>query len=256
MNKIKALAFDLDGTLLPYGQKRIKKDVIEILNSLKKDYRLFLATGRYILDLDDVKDIAFDMIIANNGQILIDENGDREANRLDRDDIIRLIDFLERRAIPVAIYEEERCYLTAVSEKVRLFYDTFDIIRPPLRKRIDDLDRIVMITVFAEKTEIASVLKMMAKTKVVIWNKMSIDLVPLNSDKGYALIKTAARFAVNGDEILCFGDGDNDISMFKACGYSCAMTDGNEQLMKMATIVKPNIIEGLKYFKIISEERK
>lgn len=256
MNRIKALAFDLDGTLLPYGYDKISDETVTILNSLKNDYRLFLVTGRFVLDLDDVKKISFDMIIANNGQILVDNTGQREVNRLDKNDIINLIEYLKQRSIPVTVYEEDFCYLTAVNKRAELFYNTFDISMPPLKDEITDINKIVMMTVFAEEKEIAPVLEMMTETKAVVWNGLSIDLVPLYSDKGHALIKAAARLAIKGEEILCFGDGDNDISMFKVCGYSCAMADGNELLKKTATVVRSNIIEGLKYFKIINEEKK
>lgn len=51
---IKALFFDIDGTLISGKRPYIKEEVIECFNELRnKGIKLFIASGRHMLELEE-----------------------------------------------------------------------------------------------------------------------------------------------------------------------------------------------------------
>lgn len=55
----------------------------------------------------------------------------------------------------------------------------------------------------------------------------NFELMPAGVDKGSALLFLARRLGVRREEIVAFGDGDNDVDMLRAAGVGVAMADGD-----------------------------
>ncbi|MFK5883274.1 MAG: HAD family hydrolase [Candidatus Izemoplasma sp.] len=64
-----------------------------------------------------------------------------------------------------------------------------------------------------------------------------LDLVPKNSSKGNAVKALGNKFNITSDEIVVFGDQDNDISMFEFAKYSVAMGNAIDRVKEKATFV-------------------
>lgn len=58
-----------------------------------------------------------------------------------------------------------------------------------------------------------------------------------NTDKGTALQKICDHLGISPKNSLVFGDGENDVSMFKKGGYSVAMANGMEVREKILVLV-------------------
>lgn len=63
------------------------------------------------------------------------------------------------------------------------------------------------------------------------------DLNMNGVSKGIAIQKLMDMLDIANDEIVCFGDSLNDISMFKACKYSVAMKNAEEVLKEQAYMI-------------------
>lgn len=64
-----------------------------------------------------------------------------------------------------------------------------------------------------------------------------LDLVPKLSSKGNAVKALANKFNITNDEIVVFGDQDNDLSMFEYAKYSVAMGNAIKTVKEKATFV-------------------
>ena len=260
MNKIRALAFDLDGTLLPYGAKKIPQRVIRVLNSLKDEFYLFLVTGRHALELENIDGIDFDAYITSNGQILSTKEGYYSINSIEKDDIRNLLDYLKDHELSCAFTEADDYYINYLNEKARN-YHSYVVFNVPKIKDVNiamDHD-VIIVTAFVREDELKIISELMPHTKYVSWNSYGYDFVSKDSGKGYGLKKTLDHYGLKREEVLCFGDGDNDLDMFEACAYSCAMCNSADFVKAKATYVtthvrRSGIINGLKYFKIIGGE--
>lgn len=61
-----------------------------------------------------------------------------------------------------------------------------------------------------------------------------IEFMPKDVNKGNGVKKIAELNNIKPDEILCFGDGENDISMFEYAKYAYAMKNALESVKKYA----------------------
>lgn len=62
-----------------------------------------------------------------------------------------------------------------------------------------------------------------------------IEIVAEGVDKSAALAYFCAKFNVKAENVLTFGDGENDVGMFEAAGYSVAMANGMKKPKVVAT---------------------
>ncbi len=76
-----------------------------------------------------------------------------------------------------------------------------------------------------------------------------IECQPLGINKGNALMKLAAQLDITPDEIVVFGDGENDLSMFEVVTYPVAMANGMESVKAAAfETTLDNDSEGIAHF--------
>ena len=62
----------------------------------------------------------------------------------------------------------------------------------------------------------------------------NIEIVPRSASKGNALRALAASLNIPMDEVMVFGDSDNDLSMLEMAGVSVAMGNANERVKASA----------------------
>ncbi|GAA5981640.1 hypothetical protein JCM10908_004548 [Rhodotorula pacifica] len=62
-----------------------------------------------------------------------------------------------------------------------------------------------------------------------------IEIVAEGVDKSAALAYFCAKFNVKAQNVITFGDGENDVGMFEAAGYSVAMANGMQKPKRVAT---------------------
>lgn len=48
------------------------------------------------------------------------------------------------------------------------------------------------------------------------------------------------RWKIDADQIMAFGDSENDIEMLELAGYSFAMKNGEEKVKRMAKYIAPS----------------
>lgn len=76
----------------------------------------------------------------------------------------------------------------------------------------------------------------------------SMEIVPANGNKGNALSQIMAKLQIKPDQVIAFGDGANDISMFDVAGFKYAMGNCDQELKSHATgVTKTNDEDGLAY---------
>ena len=119
---IKAVFFDVDGTLVSHAKKEVPESTRMALDKLKeKNIKCVVATGRHILELAalPVRDIDFDGYITLNGQLCLDDSrsviGGTPITGTDKESIIRLF---EEKKIPLVLVEKDAMYINFVDRQV------------------------------------------------------------------------------------------------------------------------------------------
>ena len=80
--------------------------------------------------------------------------------------------------------------------------------------------------------------------KLVMWHHMGGDILPVDASKARAVQDVCDYFNISVNEAMAFGDGFNDIEMFKLVGHAVAMGDAEPSLKEHANQVTGTIEEG------------
>lgn len=122
---IKAIFFDIDGTLLdhsPKGGGRIPPSTLRCLEALrKKGIKLFVATGRIPAMVTFLEDLfPFDGFVTLNGQLALDREG-RVLHRMTHhpQDIRKLAELVEADPFPCLVIEEKDSFFMVETPIIR-----------------------------------------------------------------------------------------------------------------------------------------
>lgn len=108
---VKAIFFDIDGTLVSFKNHQIPKSTFDALYKLKeKGIKLFIATGRGKDGLDVLNDFPFDGYITLNGQYCYTNNQIIYSNTIKKEDLQALLDYLKDHQVPCGFTEENTKY--------------------------------------------------------------------------------------------------------------------------------------------------
>ena len=128
---IKALFFDIDGTLVSFKTHEIPVDTIEALSSAKeRGVRVFISTGRppqFITNLSAIDSIIDGYITTNGAYNYI---GDKLISRepIPKVDVERIIDTVDRQGCSCMVVGESRVAVYHADEIVRkVFCDDLKI---------------------------------------------------------------------------------------------------------------------------------
>ena len=82
------------------------------------------------------------------------------------------------------------------------------------------------------------------------------EISPLNISKGTAIKFILNTLNIDKKDAYCFGDSNNDLSMFPEVQNSICMGNGKSEVKKKATYVTKNIDDGgiehgMRYFGLI-----
>ena len=108
---IKALFFDIDGTLVSFHTHRIPRSTVESLEKAKKKgLKIFISTGRpltYINNLDDIKSLIDGYITTNGAYILV---GDKviACHTIPKEDVCAMMKFSDERKFPCILWENRQ----------------------------------------------------------------------------------------------------------------------------------------------------
>lgn len=240
----RCIVSDLDGTLLT-SEKKILKETKEYIKSLQDKGVLFIvATGRYFESASSFFDENFcpDYLISNNGSYIYNYCKQKfiYKNVLDENIVINILDISLQYSRDISLLGND-VYLQLRNEKEFLK---------------DKLDMISGIAIHAKNEECQNILvELISKTfpelDVYIMKHSVIDAewIEISSkliSKGNALKKVLDIEKINYKDVICFGDGANDISMFEVCGMSVAVANAIDQLKNIASgITDTNDNQGL-----------
>jgi Cof subfamily protein (haloacid dehalogenase superfamily) len=243
--QFKALAIDLDGTLL-VGE-HLPDDNIQALRAARDaGYRIIIATARWKQMAQRVEaeiGIEGPAITCSGAQVYVPGVGDIFDERLPADFTRDLY----------AICDDSRCIATVtVEDRVLLKLDgTPDpaALAPEMRwvPRLTGADptlpRVANIQGSQVYVRIREELKPRYADRVHFFDsigpsgKVIYTLTSAKASKGKALIRACDHLGILPAQVITFGDAENDIEMFRISGASVAMGQADERTKAAATAV-------------------
>lgn len=116
---IRAVFFDIDGTLLPETKPEVPESTMKAIRRLKeKGILIFAATGRHMLEIEDLplEEIPFDGYVLLNGQLCTDKDGNLISDyEISGPDAETMLQIFREKELPVMIIEKDRMYINMVN---------------------------------------------------------------------------------------------------------------------------------------------
>ncbi|MCD7810074.1 MAG: Cof-type HAD-IIB family hydrolase [Erysipelotrichaceae bacterium] len=246
MQKIKMIVMDLDGTLLT-SQRTISPYTKNVLIELQKNnISIILATGRIY---DKAKDIGKQLeffrypqsgYICVNGLRLYDNKGQLLYQKpgLSYKDVQILSKYVVKYHASMRLVFENHVYIFDKNNPIQLpnyFKNTIRI------NNIDDIpldvhDQLLKIVIMQSSDKIDKLMNVLKDLSYEICKveNDSIEITPLNVNKGNGLIKMSQLKHIDCENVIAFGNGENDISMLKAAGRSIAMGNAFDNVKQIS----------------------
>lgn len=256
---IKAIFFDIDGTLLSHSQWKIPLDTRRALDELKnKGMKVFAATGRHILELEELpmEDVFFDGYVTLNGQICLDsERNILFGTPVCEKDMEQILPLFEKKEIPMMFVETGRMYMNMVNKNVVDAQNDIATSIPPIQEYTGN--PIYQVIAYGDEEELEQISALLGNCRLVRWNKRAADFIPANGGKVRGIEKFLEYYHIVREEVMAFGDGNNDIDMIEFAGIGVAMGNACQEVKACADYVTEDIDEGgvakaLKHFGVCS----
>lgn len=246
MKNIKIIAMDFDGTLLTSDKtitERTKKSLIKLKN---KSYVIVGVTARNLLSVKGVLNVnLFDYIILNNGSDIYYVKEDRIENvsSIENETVEKIYNLFKDCSYQIDFCTPYK-YLIKTKEKSD---------NRPVVKYIDSLSdvdsSVSRMNVFFENEKDLkenrhllekefnniNVVKMIDtdKKNSQIW----LTINPKNANKLTTLTKICNDLNYSIEEVIFFGDGENDLVLIENVGIGVAMENAIDIVKEKATFV-------------------
>lgn len=243
---IKAVFFDIDGTLISYRTRLLSESAKKGIRALKKrGIKVFVATGRHIAEMTSLPTFfnEFDGYVLLNGQICLDENK-KFLSGLPFTSPVReeLAKIFNERQYPLALVEEKRVYINFLNRNVSRAHDLVEI---PLPKpgEYSEKDLFQAIAYISPEEEAKLQPRLPKGCKFTRWNPYGADIISESAGKSVGIQVFMDKFGFSSEEIMAFGDADNDMDMLLFAGIGVAMGNARDHVKECADFVTADIDE-------------
>ena len=259
---IKALFFDIDGTLVSFNTHKVAQSTIDGLNIAKeRGIKIFISTGRplsFINNLEDIEHL-IDGYITTNGSYNFMGKSVISMHSIPKEEVLTLVDYLNKHEYPAILVGTDNTAVINHKPIVdRIVIDTLNITNIDFSITAETVlqQDILQITPFITQEQQDIIMPQIPHCTSERWHPEFIDTVNKQASKGKALSDIVAYNDLIISETMAFGDGGNDISMLLKAGVGVAMGNANDNVKAMANYVTSSadddgIYKALKHFEVI-----
>lgn len=252
---IKALFFDIDGTLVSFNTHEIPMSTIEAMERAKaKGILLFIATGRPNVIINNLSAIQernlIDGYVTMNGAYCF--VGDKTIYKcpINKSDVHALLNHCEANEKACIVVGEKEMCVCGENEEVRyIFYDALKVQKLPniTFQEGREKEMVFQMTPFITSEEEKKVVPLIPHCEVGRWYPTFADVTAIGNTKELGIQKMAEYFGLKVEETMAFGDGGNDIPMLRSAGIGVAMGNASEEVQREADYVTTSVDEdGIK----------
>lgn len=257
---VKAIFFDIDGTLVSFKTHQVPQSTIDALSEIrKKGIKVFIATGRALMVINNLGDLEFDGYITLNGGYCIAGEKVIYKNGICPDDISSLIKYQkEKEAFPCIFVRKNDMFINFVNDEVKEILDLLDFPLPPMNdmEEAEKEEVFQIVSFFGKHQEQEIMSAALPHCEPTRWNPLFSDVVAKGNSKSKGIDEILEYYGINLDETMAFGDGGNDIPMLEHVPNSIAMGNAEDDVKAVASYVTDSVDENgisnaLKHFGII-----
>lgn len=257
---IKAIFFDVDGTLLSFKTHRIPDSTLKAIDALRaRDIRVFISTGRPKFLLDSTRNIEFDGYITLNGSLCLTDSGEVISKEpIPRKDIVRILEWSRTNPHPLVFMHGHGWAITHINEDVKTVSGQLKVPYPELKshEEIAEMEVFQIMGYFPQEKDQAFQHDILSGCEITRWHPLFADIVKKDISKREGMEHILAHYGFSREESMAFGDGGNDITILKAAGIGVAMGNASENVKEVADFITSSvdddgILNALTHFGIL-----
>lgn len=243
---IKAVFFDIDGTLISFKTHRARQSVFEAFERARaRGVKLIAATGRNVVAVEEGEVLShlprFDGYVVMNGSYCYVGDTVVFSQPIDRRDVARMVELAERVPFGCKFAERDRYYVNRYTDTVLKYHDEIHIKLPQLVDISRALEHdVYSVTPYLAEGQEQLFAQALEHSETTRWHPRIVDVVPRGVGKHIGLERMAAHFGVDVSETMALGDGHNDLTMVERAGVGVAMANACDELKAAADYIAPD----------------
>ena len=251
--------FDIDGTLRDeaYGIPETTKVAIDACKA--NGYYICLCTGRAVGTIpEDVFDLNVDGVIAGGGSYIEFQDKILKNDFFSRGKIEKVKQYLEGEQDEIAFTFETKENVFINREGIKIlnclnkekFKDLSDqeksvaeenqkiIYENNINKFDSSIHNVNKICLWSVEGVFKNIENIISKENMQLCQNFSFDnrnyyeIIQSGCNKGEAIIELCNNLSIPINETIAFGDGRNDIDMFKTVGIAIGVENGSEEIFQ------------------------
>ena len=232
---IRLIASDIDGTLLPHGQKAVSPDLFPLIRRLQRAGVVFCpASGRQYHAMRELFAPMADELhfLCENGAVVFGPGSEERSpvlsrTAMDRSDALALAnDILAGPDCELLVSCQRKSYFCSRSDTLyRQLVDGFGYILEYVERPEDVPGDILKVSAFCPNGPRPTIERLgerwSSRFRMCIGGPVWLDFGI--GEKGTGLLELCRKLEIDPSEVMAFGDSENDVSMLQAVGVPYLM---------------------------------
>lgn len=281
---IRAIFFDIDGTLVTKGAKALESTKHAIAEAQKKGIICGVSTGRGPAHLSEqIDSLKLDVFITYNGQLVYTKKETIRAEAFPEKVLADLVSFSDRykrqisfgsrrnfegsflmrfgqnkwakkivrflpNHFPVGMAKNVLGFVRFYQKRTR--YHEMDILKEPIYQCV----------LLSPESETVKLKERFPDCHFTRSNPYVVDIIPKGGSKIQGIKECVDYYGFSMDEVMAFGDSWNDLEMLKGVGIGVAMGNAQEDIKQIADYVtdsneEDGIYNAMHHFGVIGERK-
>lgn len=259
---IKALFFDIDGTLISFKTHTVPESTVQAIRMAKeRGVKVFISTGRplpLICGLDAVLPYV-DGYVTTNGAYNFVGDETVTCDTIAPEEVKRIIGYSMQFGVPCLVDGTKSIALLNENEQFDyIFRKLLRITTLEHPAPLEDVlaEGVLQLTPFFTQEQEDEAMALAKGCTIGRWHPEFVDITAGGIDKALGLQKMADYLGLKIEETMAFGDGGNDIPILVKAGIGVAMGNAGDEIKQKADYVTTHIDEdgiynALRHFNVI-----
>ena len=257
---IRLIASDLDDTLLN-ANSDLNGRVIKALHAaMNAGCGIVLSSGRMLeamLPLANRIGVNAPMLLYN-GALAYNHNTDETifADQLPYETALAIAELCEREGYYIQAYPGKGYYVPRITDDTRKYAWSIKVEPIPVNMPIAEwmkqhpsgMQKLLLISTVEGANRAQDMLREAFPHGASFLKSRPhyIEIAPEGVNKGAALLRLAKHLGLQRDEVMAFGDGQNDVTMIESAGTGVCMLNGCPEAKAVADRIAPsNLDDGV-----------
>ncbi|MDI3256958.1 MAG: Cof-type HAD-IIB family hydrolase [Kyrpidia sp.] len=237
--RFRAAFFDVDGTLLTKDM-RLPESVKRAVALLREHGVVVgIATGRSYAHTEDVmRRLGIDVAVLNNGGLALREGRILGHRPIRPERIERILEDVREAGHGIVLHGKDFTVVNKPDDAY--FLEAYNYLRVPFPNLLRGPylgEPVYQINLFCPENEVQRYIEAYPDLAFRRWFPGSHDVNAAGVHKAEGIAAVLDELGISWDEVIAFGDADNDVHMLRAAGLGVAMDGGMKVARDAADVV-------------------